>query len=500
MEEEQLMVLTFKVRLKQFISQFKIDKQVLNILKSKNKSVNTKNYNNTYNEVHNKITKVIHHNTKFQNYEFMLIKRSIRKLMKLNYRIASDCIRRKTETLSSKSYGDTRLPSTIINATIRKYKGSKTSKNVNRNVNLIVNMNGETQAIKHQNNILTITPLKLFERWGNASQKIKDLFNDNENIDLRWSKIVGKPLQLLWKSPVKYEKINQVEINDKYCYINLSVRKEHKITRREKTFGVDLNLKPSLVSITDLNRSPESIQFLGRGILNIREKYQQMRKRYQKQNKEIKPKFERRNKAKTLNTNNKTRRIHKEERDKIQNEIDKRMRKINKIKVDKKKIKYLRQVRKLKNKQKTKKKIFKVIGKQQRTGRVNKMGNKERRVMENLNHKVSSTISKLDGNISFERLQGIRQCKTGRKTKNWLQTWSFYSLQQKTEYKSVRKGKIVMYVSPYNSSKECSRCYKINNCNGKLYKCNYCGIKLHRDVNSPPNLAARCESILNILM
>lgn len=73
--------------------------------------------------------------------------------------------------------------------------------------------------------------------------------------------------------------------------------------------------------------------------------------------------------------------------------------------------------------------------------------------------------------------------------------WSYYQIQQYLEHKALSKGIKVAYVDPYNTSKRCPLCDRLNKPNGRLYSC-VCGYKAHRDLVGAFNIM-RSTKILN---
>ena len=70
-----------------------------------------------------------------------------------------------------------------------------------------------------------------------------------------------------------------------------------------------------------------------------------------------------------------------------------------------------------------------------------------------------------------------------------LNSWSFHQLQQFIEYKARLRGVEVAYIDPHATSKRCSRCGHTGNRHSKKFKCPHCGHVDHADVNAAFNIA-----------
>ena len=147
------------------------------------------------------------------------------------------------------------------------------------------------------------------------------------------------------------------------------------------------------------------------------------------------------------------------------------------------------------------KNMRKNLQKQGKYRKVKKTKNKEKRIEKDINHKVSTKIvqeAKQNGmGIKLEYLQGIRNARSGRNFRYSLNSWSFYQLEQMIEYKAKLLGVPVVYVDPYHTSKECSRCGQVGNRSGKSFKCQY-GHVDHADANASFNIALRPEFVEGI--
>lgn len=112
---------------------------------------------------------------------------------------------------------------------------------------------------------------------------------------------------------------------------------------------------------------------------------------------------------------------------------------------------------------------------------------------KDINHKVSSTIvnyaKEHRSAIVLEDLGSIRKGKAKRYVDK--SQWAFYQLETFIRYKAALLGVPVFCVSPYNTSKGCSRCGHINEVNGKHFECCDCGHVDHRDANAAFNIALR---------
>ena len=150
----------------------------------------------------------------------------------------------------------------------------------------------------------------------------------------------------------------------------------------------------------------------------------------------------------------------------------------NKIKQVKSKFKYLRSRLQSKGTKASKRLLKKISG-------------REKRFMRHCNHEISKEITtecSPGDTLVLENLKGIRKSKLRKEQRYWLNTWSYYHLQQFIQYKSELKGIKVVYINPRNTSKTCSKCKSLNTKRKSSYfECLNCNYKLNADLNASYN-------------
>ena len=148
--------------------------------------------------------------------------------------------------------------------------------------------------------------------------------------------------------------------------------------------------------------------------------------------------------------------------------------------------------------------------------------NKERRIMKDVNHKISRQIinEALNQGLSIIKMESLRNIRKGitkrttrisrknkrsqynqykmmvRRNNRFVNSWSFGQLQKFIEYKAVKAGIQVIYVNPVNTSKECPVCHTVNQSDDRKYICN-CGFHRHRDVVGAMNIYASTKIVGN---
>jgi putative transposase len=135
------------------------------------------------------------------------------------------------------------------------------------------------------------------------------------------------------------------------------------------------------------------------------------------------------------------------------------------------------------------------------TSRLSKlMRNNDYRSIRKMDHKWGNRLLSIDHQISksiinfalkenvrtivLENLSYIqKKSDSGRK----ISTWSYMRLKSFLEYKANKHGIKVLTINPYNTSKRCPRCRKLNQSTTRKYECG-CGYKNHRDVVGAINI------------
>ncbi len=134
------------------------------------------------------------------------------------------------------------------------------------------------------------------------------------------------------------------------------------------------------------------------------------------------------------------------------------------------------------------------LGKLKKLNSIKKLNNKEQRIMNDKDHKISRQIvnEAMKNNVSvirLEQLTNIRSsARTSRKNEKNLHTWSFYRLAMYIEYKARLEGIKVEYVNPMYTSQICPNCGIHNKAKDRKYTC-ICGYEKHRDLVGAINIA-----------
>jgi len=133
-----------------------------------------------------------------------------------------------------------------------------------------------------------------------------------------------------------------------------------------------------------------------------------------------------------------------------------------------------------------------------------KIGHKERRVVNDLLHKISRAIVnealENDSMIVLGNLKGIRRNGKGRRFNRKLNNgFPYYKLSQFIEYKARWLGIKVFKISERNTSKTCHKCGYKGFRVGSLFKCPNCGYSYNADYNGAMNILKRAVGYMPIV-
>lgn len=144
--------------------------------------------------------------------------------------------------------------------------------------------------------------------------------------------------------------------------------------------------------------------------------------------------------------------------------------------------------------------LRKKLQKEKHPEAIERINNKEQRIMKDIDHKLSHDIVETAvahnvKTIKLERLANIRSTtRTSRKNNHSLHTWSFYRLAQYIEYKAKLAGIKVEYVNPAYTSQTCPVCGHVHHANDRNYTCK-CGFHIHRDLLGAMNICNSTEYV-----
>lgn len=136
----------------------------------------------------------------------------------------------------------------------------------------------------------------------------------------------------------------------------------------------------------------------------------------------------------------------------------------------------------------------KELGKAKKLKAIRANNDKEKRFMNDLDHKFSREIINFAiehnvGIIRLEQLINIRKTtRTSRKNNHSLHNWSFYRLASYIRYKANEVGITIEYVNPAYTSQACPNCGHKHHAKDRLYVCSDCEYKGHRDLVGAKNI------------
>jgi IS605 OrfB family transposase len=134
------------------------------------------------------------------------------------------------------------------------------------------------------------------------------------------------------------------------------------------------------------------------------------------------------------------------------------------------------------------------IGTKSAKRKLQRISRKENRFVRDVNHCISKKIVNANYTVfALENLKNIRyNVRTyNKKLNRMIGNWSFAMLQGFVQYKAERLGKSIVFVRPYYTSQQCSKCgcIKKENRVGNVFKCKDCRFELNADLNASRNIA-----------
>ena len=140
------------------------------------------------------------------------------------------------------------------------------------------------------------------------------------------------------------------------------------------------------------------------------------------------------------------------------------------------------------------------LGREKKQRAIKKIGDKERRTVNDELHKIAKDIvdeaGRVNAIIAIGDLNGVRNNSKGkgRKVKNRkVNSMPFYRLKEYIKYKALERGILVIEVPEHNTSKQCSRCgsLRTERPSQGVFICEDCGYQVNADVNGAKNLLKR---------
>ncbi|MDD3845818.1 MAG: transposase [Syntrophorhabdaceae bacterium] len=140
-----------------------------------------------------------------------------------------------------------------------------------------------------------------------------------------------------------------------------------------------------------------------------------------------------------------------------------------------------------------------------RNDRVKASKGRERRWMQDVNHKLSKELVDIAAGypnpvLAFEQLDGIRDRVRGSKRFNrMMSSWTFRDLLDKVTYKAANAGVGLVLVDPRRTSRTCPRCGHATRSNRPTqadFRCVSCGYRGNADAVASINIAAAAVNLL----
>ena len=137
------------------------------------------------------------------------------------------------------------------------------------------------------------------------------------------------------------------------------------------------------------------------------------------------------------------------------------------------------------------------LGREKKLRAIKKIGDKERRVVNDELHKIAKDIvdeaERHNAIIAIGDLKGVRNKRRGRKANRKVNSMPSHKLKEYIKYKAFERGIAVVEVPEFNTSKQCSRCgsMRTERPSQGLFICKDCGYQVNADVNGAKNILKR---------
>jgi putative transposase len=120
---------------------------------------------------------------------------------------------------------------------------------------------------------------------------------------------------------------------------------------------------------------------------------------------------------------------------------------------------------------------------------IRKMDHKWGNRLLSIDHQISKSIIDfaLKENVRTIKLENLNFIQKKSDSGKKISTWSYIRLKSFLEYKANKHGIRIQIINPYNTSKRCPECKKLNQSTSREYKCD-CGYRNHRDVVGAINI------------
>jgi len=145
--------------------------------------------------------------------------------------------------------------------------------------------------------------------------------------------------------------------------------------------------------------------------------------------------------------------------------------------------------------------LRKRLGKKKLLKKINTMGDKEKRTVNDILHKISKEIvehaKKNNSIIVLGNLKGIRKNSKGKRFNRIVNSMPFHKLTRYVVYKANWEGIKVVKVDEKGTSHTCSKCGAIGKRSVQgLFKCQ-CGYQVNADFNGAKNILNRSREYIS---